>query len=143
MDNQLSAKAVLIRTGAYGLAFNEEGKILLVRQKWGIHTGKYDLPGGGIEPKETVEEALHREFQEELAMDFISMKSVHNLTVITEALHDQHGPYLFHQIALIYRVDHLTPIEGAEAELESRWIDFNKIRDLPCAPLLQKWLETV
>ncbi len=48
------------RPGAYGIAFNGEGSILVVTVD-----ETYTLPGGGLEPSETPEEGLMREFLEE------------------------------------------------------------------------------
>lgn len=48
--------------GVRGAAFDEEGRIFLVRHTY--LPGWY-MPGGGVDPGETVEEALHRELAEE------------------------------------------------------------------------------
>lgn len=92
------------RIGAYGIA-KEEHKILLVVQKKGPYAGMFDLPGGGIEFGETIEQTLHREFIEEVGMDFDSMKPMDNLTVKVEVPSKDGWPsYTFHQIGLIYSV---------------------------------------
>ncbi len=47
----------------------ENGKVLIGRRKPGRHMGgKWEFPGGKIEPGETPEESLARELQEELAI---------------------------------------------------------------------------
>ncbi|MBO0905437.1 NUDIX domain-containing protein [Jiella sp. MQZ13P-4] len=48
--------------GVRGAAFDEAGRIFLVRHTY--LPGWY-MPGGGVDPGETVEEALHRECAEE------------------------------------------------------------------------------
>ncbi len=52
------------RSAAYGLLPDEDGRLLIVAIEEGdrLH---HDLPGGGIDPGETAEEALRREFVEE------------------------------------------------------------------------------
>lgn len=35
--------------GAYGICY-EDGKLLVIRKKGGPYTGRYDLPGGSLEP---------------------------------------------------------------------------------------------
>ena len=45
----------------------DEKKTLLIRQKRGPYAGKLDFPGGGIEFGESPEQALRREFAEEVA----------------------------------------------------------------------------
>jgi 8-oxo-dGTP diphosphatase len=48
------------RPGAYGVVFDAEGRLLVVEE-----FGRLYLPGGGLDPGETPEQALHREFAEE------------------------------------------------------------------------------
>jgi len=48
------------RPGAYGVVFDAEGRLLVVEE-----FGRLYLPGGGLDPGETPEQALHREFEEE------------------------------------------------------------------------------
>lgn len=56
---------LVIRPTVYGIIPND-GTILLVSTR---HTGKYHLPGGGIEPGERMEEALKREVREETGIE--------------------------------------------------------------------------
>lgn len=62
--------------GAYAIII-KDNKIALIKKARGAYTGKYDLPGGGIEHTETPIQALHRECKEEI-----------NGTVIKEELLD-------------------------------------------------------
>ena len=48
------------RPGAYGVVFDTEGRLLVVEEFARLY-----LPGGGLDPGETPEQALHREFAEE------------------------------------------------------------------------------
>jgi 8-oxo-dGTP diphosphatase len=48
------------RPGAYGVVFDAQGRLLVVEE-----FGRLYLPGGGLDPGETPEQALHREFEEE------------------------------------------------------------------------------
>lgn len=48
--------------------FNEEGQILISERAMEPAIGKFDLPGGFVEPKETLEEAVTREAHEELGL---------------------------------------------------------------------------
>lgn len=50
-------------------AFNEEGKILLLkRSNTGYMDGYYDMPSGHLEPGESLEEAAKRELSEETTL---------------------------------------------------------------------------
>lgn len=59
---KLPGAAYRPRPGAYALVFDELGRVALVHEENGWY-----LPGGGIEPGETTEQALLREVQEECA----------------------------------------------------------------------------
>lgn len=51
----------------YALVLNEKGEFLLLRRSENSHTnpGKWDLPGGKVNPDETLKEAVVREVEEE------------------------------------------------------------------------------
>jgi len=55
------------------LIFNSSGDLLLTRRAFEPNKGMLDLPGGFVEPLETVEEAVVREIKEELNVHVIHM----------------------------------------------------------------------
>lgn len=128
-----AAPATLSRTGVYGVA-KQGGKLLLVKQYKGPHKGKWDLPGGRIEMGETVEDALHREFREEVAMRFDSMHLLANTSATTEVPN-----LLFHQIGMIYEIDGLATLPGAKPEMEWAWIDPSAVTSDLLSPFA-KWI---
>lgn len=66
---EYSASELTFRPTVYGILI-EDGKLLLSKQWDG-----YDLPGGGVEIDETIEQSLVREFMEETGME-INVKLV-------------------------------------------------------------------
>lgn len=58
------------------LVKNEEGKLMLVTRGVEPDYGKLDLPGGFVDPGETVESAVKRELFEELGLTVKSMKYI-------------------------------------------------------------------
>ena len=55
-----------LRLGASAIIFNEEGKFLLTQR---ADNGRWCLPGGGLEPGESVAEACQREVFEETGLE--------------------------------------------------------------------------
>ncbi|MBY6036907.1 NUDIX domain-containing protein [Fictibacillus nanhaiensis] len=56
------------RFGAHAIIFNYEGRVLLLKRTYG--NKGWSLPGGSVEPGETVHQALYRECREELGIEF-------------------------------------------------------------------------
>jgi ADP-ribose pyrophosphatase YjhB (NUDIX family) len=131
----------VMRVGVYGVAMNE-GKVLLIKQKTGPFTGLYDFPGGGLEFGESVEQALRREFMEEIAMEFQSLKFIDNLTATVEvpgAASDQ--PYSFYQIGMIYQVEGCRQAQAqSRGHLEHFWKDLMSLTEDKCSKLLWKYI---
>jgi 8-oxo-dGTP diphosphatase len=61
-----SSSPRVFRIGVFALIFNEQGHILLGHRR---DTDWWNLPGGGMEIGETVDEALRREVQEETGLE--------------------------------------------------------------------------
>jgi 8-oxo-dGTP diphosphatase len=69
---KLENREVKNRISVYGLLI-KEGKILMVNPIWNDF---WELPGGGKNENETVEECLRREFQEETNIEISQSKKV-------------------------------------------------------------------
>ncbi len=93
-------------TQVYGICFNDKGEILVCREG---HEGKWQIPGGHPENKETAEETLLRELQEEADV------KVKNIKVIgTQKVNYPNNPNAeegeeFHQVRMYCEVDELMP----------------------------------
>ena len=63
------------RTIVVPIIKDEEDRVLICRMPAdrGVFPGQWGLPGGGIEPGETMEEALRREVREELGAEVSSL----------------------------------------------------------------------
>jgi kynurenine formamidase/8-oxo-dGTP pyrophosphatase MutT (NUDIX family) len=127
----------MTRHGAYGIVY-KKGMLLLIKQKGGPYAGKYDLPGGGIEFGESPEQALRREFIEEVACEFKSCTLVDNLTATIDVLQTTLNPtYTFHHIGMIYRVDEIYFLEDERpGELQRFWTDPAALQKEECSSLL-------
>ena len=57
----------LYRFSVHAVIPDADGRILLIKQSYG--DGRWGLPGGSVEPGETVQEAIRRECREELGVE--------------------------------------------------------------------------
>lgn len=137
--NDKNAHTHVSRMGVYG-AIHEGDNMLLVQQKKGVHQGKFEFPGGGIEFGESPEQALHREFAEEIGMEFTDFFLINNLTAVTDV--PQIGdwePITFYQIGMIYEVKGFKVIKD-NPELDPVWKNTKTLTEKQCSPLLWKHL---
>lgn len=65
---------MILQVGVKAFLVNQEGKILFLLRssKYGWEAGKWDLPGGRIEPGSTLMENLKRELKEETELELTS-----------------------------------------------------------------------
>lgn len=140
MDKSIPIKNT--RIGVYGVCLNVN-QILTVRQIRGPYKDKYDLPGGGLEFGESTEQALQREFAEEVCMKFHLMEPLVNLTVVLDIPATAvQGPYIFYQIGMIYRVHDLEVIPNhSKPDLPFQWVKISELKKETCSPFLWKTLQ--
>lgn len=74
------------RESAILLAIDEEGRVLLVRQGGGPFKGHWLLPGGGVEPGESLEDALRREIREETGLSVRDARPVASYDVVVDGV---------------------------------------------------------
>jgi len=65
----------MYRTGVSAIIMNNQEKFLLVNLE-SFEERYFSIPGGGIDPGETLEQAVYREIQEELGIEKQSLKLV-------------------------------------------------------------------
>jgi len=80
--------------------FVEADEILVLHQNTPPEADRWDLPGGGLEPAETLLEGLFREVQEETGItDF----QVDGLLTVAEGFYPRMRGGVFHTIHIIYQ----------------------------------------
>ncbi len=113
---------------AAGIMVNQQGKILVAeRPKGKSMEGFWEFPGGKIEEGEIPEEALIREFKEELN---ITIKP-EGLDPITFMSYDYEKFHLFMPVWAIY--EWAGEVKGNEGQ-NLAWIEAYQLSDLPMPP---------
>lgn len=119
--------------GTYGI-YIKDGKILLVDKCGGPYDGKLDLPGGSIEFCERPNEALIREFKEEVGIDIteyelLDVDSVNVIWNYNDMIIDVHHIGIFYKI-INYNNEIKKVIEIDKKNDDSKGADFYEISKL-------------
>lgn len=94
-----NSRPVRLRVSAVGL-FLWEQEVLLLHQITLPELDHWDLPGGGVDPQETVLDALHREVYEETG---ITTFSVDRLLTVVDGFFQPTPDEILHTINVIYQ----------------------------------------
>lgn len=134
-----------LRVAAYGLCFDQSGRLLLVRIAPGYTRdaeGKWTLPGGGLKFGEDPEVGAVRELEEETGyvgeverLAFVS--SISRLEVV-----DGFGPY--HGVRIVYHMritDGELRHEVEESTDMAAWVSSDDLSALPIVELVEHALE--
>ena len=107
----------LPRAGAYGI-LARDGKIVCARV--GFDNFTYDFPGGGVDPGETPEQAVEREFVEEVGLRARVVRKVTEL--LHYFIHDDGTPY--NNLCHFFEVEQVEDVPGlkVEADHERVWL---------------------
>ena len=98
---KLVGNRMLLTPGVRGLVRNDKGQILFIRRR---DNGKWGMPAGGIELKETVFEALQREVKEETGLDVISATLVAVYSGANVTFRSAYG-YEYQGLVFAFRID--------------------------------------
>ena len=113
------------RTIVVGLVRNRRGDLLLCRMSpdRGVFPGQWGLPGGGIEPGETMEQALRREMREELGVEIDDIRPA----FFKDGLHEKtFADGSIRSVYMIFLLFHCRAVDEAlrlnEEFAEYRWV---------------------
>lgn len=112
----------LFRVSIKGLVYNDEGKVLVVKE---VGREWWDLPGGGMDHKESIKSAIARELKEEvnLSGDF-----TYQVIAVEEPMYLE-NPNMW-QMRLIFAIKPINMIfEPGEDADEVTFIDPSELKD--------------
>ena len=118
---------------AIGILRNTKNEVLLGKRIKGKDLGGFwEFPGGKIKPNETPEEALFREFQEELGVEIGSSKKME----LIEYQYDRYDVLLM-PFKIIDYVGYPAGLEGQEL----MWCATDQLREIEILPADQSLVE--
>jgi len=94
--------------------------------------GYWEFPGGKVEPNETPEDALFREFQEELGVEIGRSKKMEQIEY-----HYDHYDVLLMPFRIIDYIGHPSGLEGQEL----MWCATDQLREVEILPADQSLVE--
>ena len=115
----------------------EDGKVLLVKRGTEPNRGLWSLPGGSIEPGETVREAVAREVFEETSLAV----EAGELLGVQDVISAEGERLQFHYVLITFRarVTSGVPEAGSDAA-EVRWVRLDDLDDYRTTPGLAERL---
>jgi 8-oxo-dGTP diphosphatase len=126
------------RIAAYGVCVDPEGRLLLARAApWLILSGRWFLPGGGVDHGEHPTEALTREFTEETGLA-VELGPLLDVLSDVRILPDEMS---LHTVRLIYLVASWKGTLRAETDGTTdavQWVDRNELAALPLARYVEQ-----
>jgi ADP-ribose pyrophosphatase YjhB (NUDIX family) len=130
--------------GVYGVCLKDK-KILFIKKSRGPYKGLYDLPGGGIEFDEDVNDALQREFVEEVGTQILSNEFLQ--ACAHTSLWDDDGLQtktlhvgLYYEVALASHS--IKTEEDGHDSLGTAWLEVSEITENNISPIAHKALQT-
>jgi ADP-ribose pyrophosphatase YjhB (NUDIX family) len=127
------------RVAAYGL-LERQANVLLVQASLHTTSGRWFLPGGGVEHGERPEAAVKREFREETGL---TVRVGRLLDVLSDVMELPAENWLLHSIRVIYLVesDHEAPEPHAGDVEQVGWFTRAACRELALMPFVAAVLE--
>ncbi len=132
--------------GVYGIFINQ-GKILLIKKSRGAYKGMFDLPGGGVEFGEKVEETLKREFIEETGIILGNYSFFGNNEYFCDYFNESGELRKLHHLGLYYKVSASFETIKSEADgqdsLGAEFIDINELDKIEIAPIAKIMIDKI
>ncbi len=129
-----------LQVGVKVILQNDNGQYLLLRRSQAFHNETephWDIPGGRIEPEETLHEALRREITEETGLDVddhFRLLAAQDIMVTTKDLH---------VVRLTYTAKGTGNVIVSDEHQETTWVSREEALKLNLDPYLRQALETL
>ncbi len=129
--------------GVYGILIQNK-KILLIKKARGPYKGTFDLPGGGIEFEEKVEDTLKRELEEEAGITIKNFEFLGHNEYVSKYLSGV-KPRTMHHLGLYYLIEtsdtEIKEDPDGEDSLGSSFIDIADLSSINIAPIAKPMIK--
>jgi ADP-ribose pyrophosphatase YjhB (NUDIX family) len=133
--------------GIYGICV-VNSKLLVVHKNNGPYVNRYDLPGGGLEPGETMIAAMVREFLEETGIHIAVKQNIAAKDFVVPWVREDFEHTHLHHIAILYEVNYLSGLVEDSPNYDdssgAEWVDISRITKDNSSPLVLEasiWLQ--
>lgn len=135
---EIEESELIKRTSAYGI-YTKDGQVLLTRD---ADRDRWDLPGGGLEKDENLEEGLRREFEEETGLVITGEVKLFKSTqeyywANRGEAWDSNRNYFIVESASGELITQVNRLGTAEA----RWIDLKALDDYHIKPVIKSLIK--
>lgn len=114
-------KKVPTKDIAVGIMFNEQQKVLIAkRPEEGLLGGLWEFPGGKKEENESLVACLHREFEEELAVQLYDLEAFMEV---------KHAYSHFKVVLHVYLCKHKSGVPKPLASQEIKWVSLDELSE--------------
>jgi 8-oxo-dGTP pyrophosphatase MutT (NUDIX family) len=107
-------RLVTDQPNAASVAIVREGKVLLIKRAYAPYQHLWTLPGGRMEPDETIEQCAVREVQEELNI------TVRNVRLVMEQMLGREGNF---RLAVFATRDFSGVLRASDEIADHKWVD--------------------
>ena len=126
-------RAVIVAVGAVVV---DDERLLMVRRGHGPAAGTWAVPGGRVEPGETLAEAVTRELRQETAIEGVCGHLIGVAEVLPDIDNPEHIVILDFAVSILEAVEPVADDDAAEA----RWVDLGDVAEYRLAPGLAEFL---
>lgn len=123
---------IRVRVGAIIV---KDGSILLVKHKKG-ESVYWLLPGGGVEPKETLQQALAREVKEELSLN----TKPEEMVFVSDSINEQEGKHIIQIVFNCPVVEGDIKVNPDHRLVDAAYFKIDEINDLIFRPNIKEHL---
>jgi 8-oxo-dGTP diphosphatase len=124
MQNNNTRSLPVPTLGVSGIVFNNQKQILLIQRNQPPAMGLWSIPGGKLEPGESLVEACKREIKEETGLD----TDIKNIVAVVERRVEGFHYVIIDYLALLANEENSQPIAQSDVS-EARWVSLEHLVD--------------